>query len=337
DFHLKNARGMRLACSMFGSYPKKPMSAMPCVIYLHGNCSSRSEALDVLQAVLAKDLRLCCLDLSGSGHSEGEFISLGHFEQFDLQVLIQHLRNAGVRLFGLWGRSMGAVTAILRAAEDPSIGALILDSPFSHLPQVAQELVQSQIGLPDFLVSMALSHVRTAIQERAYFDIQELQPIRSAPQARSPALFAVAEDDDFVLPHHTHDLHRVWGAEAKLVTFTGGHNGSRPRWYLEQAADFLATRLVETLPTAVSPGPIFKEAKEPAPTLHVEDPLPPPPPPPPPLNDGDAEAEEAEGRKYQGPVQDPVLQQLREMGFSQDIAQEAAQRFESAEVLTSVG
>ena len=169
-----------------------------------------------------------------------------------------------------------------------------------------------------------------------------------------------------MLPHHTHDLHRVWGAEAKcspqqqglglanvrlsltlidrLVTFTGGHNGSRssvtlhwsvtlrgafyrplPRskmvpgagaetcgifqWLRQlqpkecldlpepraleprgssrpagcsvQAADFLATRLVETLPecqkgmrlksasvcfsprpTAVSPGPIFKEAKD---------------------------------------------------------------------------
>ena len=28
-------------------------------------------------------------------------------------------------------RSMGAVTAILRAAEDPGISALVLDSPFS--------------------------------------------------------------------------------------------------------------------------------------------------------------------------------------------------------------
>ena len=64
------------------------------------------EVWGLKQAVLAKDLRLCCLDLSGSlswrkcgpfllpkrfvgrsGHSEGEFISLGHFEQFDLQAL----------------------------------------------------------------------------------------------------------------------------------------------------------------------------------------------------------------------------------------------------------
>ena len=114
------------------------------------------------------------LSVHRSGQSEGEFISLGHFEQLDLQagtagtagvagtclgafrcpsvqVLIQHLRNLGARLLGLWGRhssfclqrrhppstypfqarSMGAVTAILRAAEDSGISALVLDSPFS--------------------------------------------------------------------------------------------------------------------------------------------------------------------------------------------------------------
>ncbi|CAE7038773.1 yqkD [Symbiodinium natans] len=318
DFHLRNARGMRLACSLFGSYPKKPMSSTPCVIYLHGNCSSRAEALDVLQVVLAKNFRLCCMDLSGSGQSEGEFISLGCFEQFDLQVLIQHLRSAGSRLLGVWGRSMGAVTAILRAAEDPGISALVLDSPFSNLPMVAQELVQSQVGLPEFLVTLALSHVRSEIQERAHFDIQELQPIRSAPRARSPALFAVAEDDDFVLPHHTRDLHAVWGAEAKLVTFKGGHNGSRPKWYLEQAADFLAERLVDTLPTAPSPGPVFKRSpkEELAPALNLEeDPLPPPPP----LSPAAVPAARADGAL--------LTAQLMEMGFSQDVALEAARHF----------
>ncbi|CAE7897026.1 yqkD [Symbiodinium microadriaticum] len=319
DFHLTNGRGMRLACSIFGSYPnKQPMASTPCVIYLHGNCSSRAEALDVLQVVLEKNFRLCCMDLSGSGQSEGEFISLGHFEQLDLQVLIQHLRNLGARLLGLWGRSMGAVTAILRAAEDSGISALVLDSPFSNLPMVAQELVQSQVGLPDFLVSLALSRVRTEIQERAHFDIQELLPIRSAPRARSPALFAVADDDDFVLPHHTHDLHAVWGTEAKLVTFQGGHNGPRPKWYLEQAADFLEMRLVDTLPTAPSPGPVFKRLppkEEPLLARDAEPEEPPPPPPPP--------------ARREGGMAEALTAQLMEMGFSQDIAQEAAKRFPS--------
>ena len=35
--------------------------------------------------------------------------------------------------FGIWGRSMGAVTAIMAASEYPELNALVLDSPFSNL------------------------------------------------------------------------------------------------------------------------------------------------------------------------------------------------------------
>ena len=38
---------------------------------------------------------------------------------------------------------MGAATAIMYGATDPSIGGMVLDSPFSSLPKLAQELVTS--------------------------------------------------------------------------------------------------------------------------------------------------------------------------------------------------
>lgn len=316
DFQLLNARDMKLSCSLFRVFPKRHQS--PCVIYLHGNCSSRIEAMDVLQVVLSRDMMLCCLDLSGSGHSEGEFISLGHFEEQDLKVLIQHLRSLGVTYLGLWGRSMGAATSILRAAEDWSIGAIVLDSPFSSLPVVAQELVNSKIPIPEFMMNMALSRVRREILERANFDIEDLLPIRSAARARSPALFATAEDDDFILPHHTYDIHRAWGSEmTKLVTFDGGHNGVRPKWFLEEGAEFLATRLKDplssVLPTPGTPASAQKPHKETQ-----------PPSPPRSLT---KKAPGASGLQKC----DEVTSQLVAMGFSQDIAEEAAAQFSSAE------
>lgn len=46
--------------------------------------------------------------------SEGEYISLGWHEKDDLQCVIDYLRSSGkVSLIGLWGRSMGAATALL--------------------------------------------------------------------------------------------------------------------------------------------------------------------------------------------------------------------------------
>ena len=44
----------------------------------------------------------------------------------DLAVAVRHLRGSGaVSTIGLWGRSMGAVTALLYAQRDPSIAGVV--------------------------------------------------------------------------------------------------------------------------------------------------------------------------------------------------------------------
>jgi len=186
------------------------------------------------------------MDLSGSGWSDGEFISLGHHEQQDLRVVLDHLRTCSfVSSIGLWGRSMGAVTAILRASEDPSIAACVLDSPFSSLRKVAEELVANKrINMPGFLTEFALHLVRGEVQSRAGFDIDTLSPIKVAPKVLVPALFAVASEDTFVLPHHTEELCKAWGgSERTVMQVAGSHNSSRPQWFLDAAAAFLQNRL----------------------------------------------------------------------------------------------
>ena len=41
------------------------------------------------------------------------------------------------------GRSMGAVTALMHADRDPSIAGLVLDSPFTSLRTLAEELAKT--------------------------------------------------------------------------------------------------------------------------------------------------------------------------------------------------
>jgi len=53
-------------------------------------------------------------------------VTLGWREQDDLALAIQHLRDLGtVSTIGLWGRSMGAVTALLYSQKDPSIAGVV--------------------------------------------------------------------------------------------------------------------------------------------------------------------------------------------------------------------
>ena len=98
------------------------------------------------------------LDMSGSGQSEGEYVSLGYHERLDAKILIEYLHGSyGIKLFGIWGRSMGAVTALtaaltLQTCTQITIVCAVLDSPYYSLMDLAFEIADKKIGLPYLLV-----------------------------------------------------------------------------------------------------------------------------------------------------------------------------------------
>lgn len=90
---------------------------------------------------LLPEICVLSFDFAGSGHSEGDYVSLGWFEQDDLETVVDYLRESDwISTIGLWGRSMGAVTAIMYCSKDPLIGGLVLDSPFSSLRGLVEDL-----------------------------------------------------------------------------------------------------------------------------------------------------------------------------------------------------
>ena len=93
------------------------------------------------------------------------------------------LRSKGtVSTIGLWGRSMGAATALLHSHRDPSIAALVLDSPFADLKQLAMELVsrgKAELGykVPGLVVKAVFRLIKGSVKKKAKFDITQLRPI----------------------------------------------------------------------------------------------------------------------------------------------------------------
>lgn len=90
---------------------------------MHGNSSSRIEGkiskiifyigLSLIEHLIPYDISLVLLDFAGCGLSQGEYISLGYYEKLDVGVVIDYLKkNKNITKIGLWGRSMGASTAI---------------------------------------------------------------------------------------------------------------------------------------------------------------------------------------------------------------------------------
>lgn len=98
------------------------VAPMPVVVFLHGNGSCRVEAEMLYEHTLPYGMSLFAFDFSGSGRSDGEYISLGVYEKLDVDTVVSYLSSLPyVTSIALWGHSMGAATATMYAGlVDPS-------------------------------------------------------------------------------------------------------------------------------------------------------------------------------------------------------------------------
>ncbi|KAH9580106.1 Xaa-Pro dipeptidyl-peptidase-like domain [Trypanosoma melophagium] len=243
DLTLYNMRGMAVQCSWF-----RPLtgSRRPCVVYLHGNCGSRYDALEAL-FLLRHGFTLFALDASGSGVSDGEFISLGFYERQDLAAVVEYLAGQpDVDGIGLWGRSMGAVTAIMYAAKDTSIKCIVCDSPFSTLRLLIKDLVRRHGSkrIPSVIVDNIVDRIRKRIAKRAAFDIDDLDALKYASECAAPAFIFHGADDDFVLPMHSVAVHDAFKGSCLHHIVEGGHNDERDESVQNTIANFFTLYLI---------------------------------------------------------------------------------------------
>ncbi|CDF34415.1 unnamed protein product [Chondrus crispus] len=255
DLHLRNARDQTLQASHF-----KPVAAppdAPVVVYLHGNGSCRVEATTLLHYVIPYGLSLFAFDFSGSGRSEGEYISLGVNEKHDVETVVDHLVNeCAVSRIVLWGHSMGAATAVMYAGlckRSPQIRALVLDSPFASFDKLAQSMV-ADMPIPSavprkLILSVGVRAVRKAVRERAAFDVNDIDPLSAAKKINYPlpALFLHGTADAVVPLTHGQQLHKTFPASEKhlIVMQSLEHDTPRPEWVMDRIHVFLQKHLRE--------------------------------------------------------------------------------------------
>jgi pimeloyl-ACP methyl ester carboxylesterase len=247
DFTLRTKRGYDLECSHWEPV-ERATDRIPVVIYMHGNSSARVEVIPQLSYLLSLGLAVFSFDFAGSGKSDGDYVSLGHYEREDLSCVVAHLRATNVvSTIALWGRSMGASTALMYGDRDPSIACMILDSPFSDLTQLCEELVEKGreqgIVVPNFVVNMAIRMLQGSVKKQAGFNIKSISPISHADKCFIPALFVAGEHDDFIKKHHSEQIHQVYAGDKNLIIVEGDHNSPRPKFMFDSASIFLQTCL----------------------------------------------------------------------------------------------
>ena len=195
----------------------------PHVIFVHGLSSVRSggdgEALQLAGRLVAEGYNLLLFDLRGHGQSGGDQISGGYFERWDVLGAYDYLveeKGAASGKVGLLGYSMGGVTSILAAVEEPGIAAIVADSPFAAATDLIVQEAARKTPFPGWLIP-AFVPATSLMAKAAYgIDIGALNAEKAVMQLDYPLLIIHGEEDKRVPIDHGE---RVAAAAPEGTTF----------------------------------------------------------------------------------------------------------------------
>ena len=179
-------------------------TAKPTIIFVHGIGSTRSgdRAVELASRLVERGFNILMFDLRGHGSSGGDQVSGGYFEQWDVLGAFDFLARKGVPpvKIGLVGFSMGAATAVLAAAQEPAIGALVADSPYAKASDLVAYEAARQTVLPRWITPI---FVPTAVQMANWFygiDLGSLVPEAAVVDLPYPIL-VIHETGDRRIPY----------------------------------------------------------------------------------------------------------------------------------------
>jgi fermentation-respiration switch protein FrsA (DUF1100 family) len=144
---LTTADGLRLAAWYI---PSKNGAA---IIVQHGYKSDREEMLDEAAMLSRHGYGAILIDLRAHGLSGGDLITFGRLEVRDVDAAYRYLLTrpeVDPERIGALGNSMGAVTLLLYAAQNPDIKTVVSDSAFASLQDEVAAGVERMTGLPAF-------------------------------------------------------------------------------------------------------------------------------------------------------------------------------------------
>lgn len=240
EFKVTNSDGLQIEGNVY--FPTQ-VESTNFVIYLHTRGGCRLEGL-FLEKVMLPKMGLVLFDFAGSGYSEGEYITLGAKEALDVKLVIYYLRqNYKVDRIVLWGRSMGAVAAILFAQEEDNqslISGLILDSPFSSFKRTVHDVVTSRVKVPTCIINCLLYFLMRTVKRKTGVSLVDINPIKFVDKIHIPGFFMVCKEDVIAKPDKVKDLYVKYGCKMKEFHLSPGeHQTSRDNKVIVAAIYFM--------------------------------------------------------------------------------------------------
>ena len=170
------------------------------VILASGYGDTQDQMLSIAEFLHRAGFTVVTYNSRARATSGGEYVTLGVLEQEDLIGLVRALSKRGdvdASRIGVLGISMGGATAILAAAKDEQIRAVVDDSGFSDAPRVIAASFEHFIHLPAF----PFAPLTVGIADlRAGIDVTSVRPMDVIGKLSPRPVLIIHNAGDAVVP-----------------------------------------------------------------------------------------------------------------------------------------
>jgi pimeloyl-ACP methyl ester carboxylesterase len=200
------------------------------VVLVHGLNRSRLEMVRKLPFLHEQGWNALLFDLRLHGASGGSMRTLGWSEREDARAAIEWARQQAAAPIVLWGISFGAATAVLTAAEDPTVAGVVCDSSFRSLRDTTRHhltLLRQWRWWGRLVPSWPVSEeVLFWFHEKTGVDVDQLDVVKAAGKLPPrPALFVANAGDQRMPKEIAFELQKAAGDRAEVLVIPGHSHG----------------------------------------------------------------------------------------------------------------
>lgn len=199
------------------------------IIYLHSYNGNRFQSLNIHKVFKKSEYDICAVDSQYFGQSEGKYTTLGDMEADHLKLIIDKIKDH-YKILILWGRSMGAVTAMkyLHNNTTTPIKYLILDSPYIKLKYFYENIVKNNIYLPKFISKTIFNNVISKIISKTGCNLDKINCYQYAKEIKLFTIFITSKNDEYVDIKRSNKLYdKILSNHKKIININLKHNEER--------------------------------------------------------------------------------------------------------------
>lgn len=230
--------------------PANPASRQNrCAILIHGYADAKVGAIAWAPMFHELGFHILAVDLRAHGESQGRTTTAGYFERYDLNQVIDQIRQRYPQQTSeliLFGISMGAAIVAATAVMRQDLSAVILECPYADFSHAA-EAHGRLMGMP--LPALQRNSIQLA-QVLTGAKFSQIRPTDLIPKIPCPLMVIQSQDDPLVSPSAIADLKSAADSRPPAAGFTdywlipnAGHvlgMAGDPQAYFHRVKSFLS-------------------------------------------------------------------------------------------------